>query len=61
MGNLWFKLSNRIPGFNEREEKELEGVELSNDNAEADKDGGGGEPALKDAVNRGRVAILILI
>ena len=36
-----FELSNRAPGFNEREEKELEGVELPDDNAEADEDGGG--------------------
>ena len=39
--------------MNKREEKELEGVELPDDNAETDEDGGGSEPALKNAVNRG--------
>ena len=44
---------NRAPGLDNGEEEELEGVELADDHAEADEDGGGGEPALQDAEGAG--------
>ena len=42
-------LLNCLPGLDEGEEEELEGVELADDRAEADEDGGGGQPTLQDA------------